>query len=120
MIDERIDAAIPRVESALTEIDIEPFRLQGDEMISTHLALGLDAITRERLAAEATIANEREIVLTEAERLFADVMNSSFERVEAQIDANLTRLIPLALAVMAGPFVLGLLAGLLLRRKTPT
>jgi AcrR family transcriptional regulator len=117
MIDERIDAAIPRVEQALSEFDTEPFRRQVDEMVATHLAVTMDAVTRERLAAEATIANERTIVLAQAERLIAEVMDDSFERVQKQIDANLARLVPLGIAVMVGPFVLGLLACRLLRRR---
>ena len=117
MIDERIDEVAPAVESALASIDLDPLRAEVDAMIAGHLDVALAAVTRERIAALEAVSREREIVLTDVERMFGDVMDRSFERVEAQIDARMPHLIVVGLAVMVGPFVLGLVSGALLRRR---
>ncbi len=61
---------------------------------------------------------ERLAAFDDAEQLANEVVDRSFERVEAIIDASLNRLIPLGAAVMVGPFALGLLAGWVLRRRS--
>lgn len=118
MIDERIEGAIPTLETAIATIDFDPLKAQADALISGHLETALEAVTRERVAATDAISEEREIVMADVERLLDAAMDRSFSRVEAQVDAQLSRLIPLGVAVMAGPFVLGLLAGLLIRRRS--
>jgi hypothetical protein len=119
MIDERLDEVAPAVESAIASIDLYPLRSEVDAMISGHLDVALAAVTRERIAALEAVSREREIVLADVERMFGDVMDRSFERVEAQIDARMPHLIVVGLAVMVGPFVLGLVSGVLLRRRSP-
>ena len=118
MIDERIEATIPTLETAIATFDFDPLKVQADELISKHLETALEAVTRERVAAMEAIGQEREIVMADVTRLLDDVMDRSFGRVETQIEAQLTRMIPLGIAVMAGPFVLGLVAGLLIRRRS--
>ena len=84
-----------------------------------HLAqVDFDAVALERIAVLEAITREREIVMAEMAVLIDDVMDRSFERVEEQVAAQLTRMLPLALAVMVGPFVLGLVAGIVLWRRT--
>jgi hypothetical protein len=119
MIDERLDEVAPAVESSIASIDLDPLRAEVDAMVSDHLDVALAAVTRERIAALETVSREREIVLADVERMFGDVMDRSFERVEAQIDARMPHLIVVGLAVMVGPFVLGLVSGVLLRRRSP-
>ena len=117
MVDERLEEVAPAIESAVGSIDLEPIRAELDGMVSLHLEVALDAVTREREAALDAVSKEREIVLLELERLLGETMDRSFERVEAQIDVQIPRLVLLGIAVMAGPFVLGILAGIILVRR---
>ena len=117
MVDERLEEVGPAIESAVGSIDMEPIRAELDGMVSLHLEVALDAVTREREAALDAVSKEREIVLLELERLLGETMDRSFERVEAQIDVQIPRLILLGIAVMAGPFVLGILAGVIIVRR---
>jgi hypothetical protein len=117
MVDEQLDQVGPAIESAVGSIDLEPVREELDGMVSLHLGVALDAITREREAALDAVSQERESVLLEVERMLGEVMDRSFERVEAQIDTQIPRLAILGVAVMAGPFVLGVLAGVILVRR---
>ena len=55
----------------------------------------------------------------DAERMANEVVDRSFERVDLMVDAAVDRLMPVGIALMAGPFVLGLLAGFILRRRAP-
>ncbi len=64
------------------------------------------------------VHEERVAALDDAERIANDLVDRSFERVETMIQASLSGLIPVGAALMAA-FVVGLLIGLVLRRRAP-
>ena len=117
MIDERIEELIPQLEELLVSIDVGNLETALDETVSVHLAIARDAVTLERVAAIDALHEERLAGLGDAERVANEVVDRSFERVETIIDSALGRLVPLGIALMAGPFALGLLAGWVLRRR---
>jgi len=73
-------------------------------------------VTREREAALIAVQQERIAALADAERMANELVDRSFERVETMIEASVGRLLPVGAALLAGPFVLGLLAGWVLKR----
>ena len=117
MIDERVEELMPRIEELIESIDVGAFETSLDGMVAVHLAVALDAVTREREAAINAVHEERLAAVGDAERIVNEVVDRSFERLETIIDASLGRLIPVGAALMAGPFALGLLVGLVLRRR---
>jgi len=118
MLDERVEELIPRVQEMAESLDLAAYEARANTVIAAHLDVALAAITLERVAAIDGVAEQRIKMMEDAERIADDVVDRSFERVETMIDASLSRLMPVALALMAGTFVVGLLAGMVLRRRT--
>ena len=78
------------------------------------LAKGLDRV----VPHEASYTSGDEMVaLVEVERMANDIVDRSFERVDSMVQASMGRMLPLALVALAGPFLLGLAIGMLLRRR---
>ncbi len=117
MIDQHVEELMPRIEELIELIDMEAFETSFDRVVTIQLASALDAVTREREAAIDILLKERLAAFDDAEQMLDEVVDRSFERVETIIDASLGRLMPLGVALMAGPFALGLLAGWVLRRR---
>jgi hypothetical protein len=117
LVDEQIQSALPEVVTSFAEMDLEPIRNLFDELATDYVEIALDSVTGEREAVLQAVSQEREIIMADAERLILEATDRAFERVEAQIGAQLTRLVPLALAALLGPFVLGLLAGVVFARR---
>jgi hypothetical protein len=117
LIDEQVQLAIPHLERIIAEADVEQFRAIADELADNYVGIALGAVTSEREALLEAVAHEREVVMQDAERLIAGATDRAFERVEAQVDAQFTRLMPLAIAALVGPFVLGLLVGAVFMRR---
>jgi len=118
MIDEHVEELMPRIKELIESIDLAAFETSVDRVVTVQLAIALDAVTREREEAVDILLKERLAAFDDAEQMANEVVDRSFERVEAIIDASLNRLIPLGAALMAGPFALGLLAGWVLRRRS--
>jgi hypothetical protein len=118
MIDGHVEELMPRIKELIESIDLETFETSVDKIVTVQLAIALDAVTREREEAIDILLKERLVAFDDAEQMANEVVDRSFERVEAIIDASLNRLIPLGAAVMVGPFALGLLAGWVLRRRS--
>jgi hypothetical protein len=122
LIDERIEILKTDVEATIESIDFAALQASMDEMVSAHKAVALQAITAERIAALAAVHEERVAAMTDAERIGNEIVDRSFARVESMIDTRIdgviARLVPLGVVLMAGPFVLGLLAGWVLRRRS--
>jgi hypothetical protein len=117
LVDEQVQSVLPEVVTVLSEMDLEPIRMLLDELATDYVEIALDSVTGEREAVLQAVSQEREIIMADAERLIIEATDRAFERVEAQIGAQLTRLVPLALAALLGPFVLGLLAGVVFARR---
>ena len=111
---------MPRIEELIESVDIGAIETTANAMIAAHLEVALAAVTQEREAAiedaMEAVHEERIAAFDDAERMANDIVDRSFERVETMIQASLSGLIPLGAALMA-VFALGLLAGLLLRRR---
>ena len=120
MIDERIEELVPRIEELIESVDIGAIETTANAMIAAHLEVALAAVTQEREAAiedaMEAVHEERIAAFDDAERMANDIVDRSFERVETMIQASLSGLIPLGAALVA-VFALGLLTGLLLRRR---
>ncbi len=120
MIDESVEELVPRIEELIESIDVGAIETTANAVIAAHLEVALTAITQEREAAiEAAmeaVREERIAAFDDAERIANDIVDRSFERVETVIQASLGGLLPVGAALMA-TFVLGLLAGLVLRRR---
>jgi hypothetical protein len=116
MIEEQVATVVPELEKAVIAIDLAHLQSSVDAQVAGHLAVALEAVTREREAALEAVTQERVAALADAERMANELVDRSFERVESMIDASVARLLPVGAAVMAGPFVLGLLAGWVLKR----
>jgi hypothetical protein len=116
LIEEQVATVVPELEKAVIAIDLANLQASVDDRVAGHLAVALEAVTRERMAALDAVQQERIAALADAERMANELVDRSFERVESMIDASVGRLIPVGAALMAGPFVLGLLAGWVLKR----
>jgi len=116
LIEQQVATVVPELEKAVIAIDLATIQASVDDRVTAHLAIALAAVTREREAALDAVHEERVEALADAERMANELVDRSFERVEAMIGASVSRLIPVGAAVMAGPFVLGLLAGWVLKR----
>jgi len=119
LIDEKVEKLLPEVQRIVASIDIDGIVGSADEIAARHLAGALAAVTVEREAILGAVTEERVAALADAERMANEVVDRSFERVDLMVDAAVDRLMPVGAALMAGPFVLGLLLGLVLRRRAP-
>ncbi len=117
LVDEQVQSVLPEVATTLEEMNLEPIRDLFDELATDYVGIALGSVSGERAAVLQAVAQEREIIMADAERLIIEATDRAFERVEAQIGALFTRLLPLALAGLLGPFVLGLLAGVVFARR---
>ena len=116
LIEQQVATVVPELEKAVIAIDLANLQASVDDRVAAHLAFALAAVTREREAALEAVHEERIEALADAERMANELVDRSFERVESMIDASLGRLLPVGAALLAGPFVLGLLAGWVLKR----
>ena len=117
LIDDQMDELLQRVQESVISIDLEPFRTDFQQLISENMEFAFEAVSRERIAAMEAVSKEREIIMKEVQEIMDNVMENSLDRVEAQIDVQLARLVPLGLAVMTGPFALGVVVGLIFKRR---
>ena len=108
---------VPEVEEAIATMDLEPFRAIADEMAEEHLGTALSAVAMEREIILAAVTAERKAIMADAERLIDEVTDRTFQRVETQIGNQIGALIPLALAALVGPFVLGFVAAAVLLKR---
>jgi hypothetical protein len=116
LIEEQVATVVPELEKAVIAIDLANLQASVDDRVAGHLAIALAAVTREREAALVAVQQERIAALADAERMANELVDRSFERVESMIDTAVARLIPVGAALLAGPFVLGVLAGWVLKR----
>jgi hypothetical protein len=119
LIDASVEDLLPEIERIVASIDIDGVVGSADEMAARHLAVALAAVTIERESILEAVTEERIAALADAERMANEVVDRSFERVDRMVEAAVDRLMPVGVALMAGPFVLGLLAGFILRRRAP-
>lgn len=116
LIEQQVATVVPELEKAVIAIDLANLQASVDDRVAGHLAIALAAVTREREAALDAVQQERIAALADAERMANELVDRSFERVETMIEASVGRLLPVGAALLAGPFVLGLLAGWVLKR----
>ena len=117
LVEEQVQSVLPEVVASLGEMDLEPIRKLVDELASDHVGIAFDSVTAEREAVLQAVSQEREIIMADAERLIIEATDRAFERAEAQFGAQFARFVPLALAALLGPFVLGLVAGVVFARR---
>jgi hypothetical protein len=116
LIEEQVATVLPEIEKAIISVELANLRGAVDDRVAAHLTVALEAVSEELEAALEAVSRERIAALEDAERMANELVDRSFARVESMIDASLVRLLPVGAAVMAGPFVLGLLAGWVLKR----
>jgi hypothetical protein len=117
LIDGRIEANLPRVVAALEQVRLEAAMGDVDAMIGRHVAVAVEVIESERELLLQAVREEREVTMREAEQMAGRFLDDSFDRVEAMVEERTRGLMPLALLAAGGPFVLGLVLGLVLRRR---
>jgi hypothetical protein len=116
LIEEQVATVVPELENAVIAVDFAGMQASVDDRIAAHLNVALEAVSRERIAALDAVHEERLAAMADAEVMAARVVDRSLERVESMVEASVARLLPVGVALMAGPFVLGLLAGWVLKR----
>lgn len=119
------DLVESEAENILTALRSE---IEGiDEMVDTQRAAAFDDITAERIAVLEAVERERAIVIDEirkervaivedAERIVNDVVDRSFDRVEAMVDGILWRVTILLAVGFVGLFVTVIVAARIARR----
>jgi len=117
LIDGRIAANMPLVMETLEQVELETIMRDADDIIGRQIAAALAVVESERELVLEAVREEREITMNEAEVMADRFLDDTFVRVETMLTEMAGRLLPLGLLVLAGPFVLGLVLGLALRRR---
>jgi len=116
-IDKGLEELLPPIEQAVQSVDLTGIYATFDDIIAAQLAVALAAVTAEREAVIDEVREERVAATADVERLANQIVDRSFTQLETLVGQSIRKWVPVGAALIAGPFLLGLLAGWVLRRK---